>query len=66
VTPSWEAELLRVIEMDPNTVGVASDHWTTGLLAAYLAQQTGITVSLETVRLYLHRHGYVCKWPPGR
>lgn len=63
ITPAWEAELLRVIEFDPHTVGVPSANWTTGLLAAYLAQQTGIAVSDETVRLALHTHDYVCKRP---
>ena len=33
VTPAWEAELRRVIELDPHEVGVASALWTTGLLA---------------------------------
>jgi transposase len=63
VTPAWEAALLRVIAWDPHEVGVASANWTTGLLAAYLAQVTGITVDPETVRLYLHAHAYVCKRP---
>ncbi len=63
VTPAWEAELLRVIEDDPHTVGVESASWTTGLLAGYLARVTGITVDQETVRVYLHAHGYVCKRP---
>jgi len=63
VTPAWEAELLRVIEVDPHEVGVASANWTTGLLAAYLAQQTGISVSDETVRQYLLAHDDVCKRP---
>jgi transposase len=63
VTLQWEAELLRVIERDPHEVGVASPNWTTGLLAAYLARVTGITVDPETVRLYLHAHDYVCKRP---
>src|SRR4029453_14311270 len=49
VTPAWEAELLRVIELDPHEVGVQSANWTTGLLAAYLAEQTGIAASDETV-----------------
>ncbi len=30
-------------------------------LAAYLGQQTGIHVTEETVRVYLHAHDYVCK-----
>ena len=63
VTPAWEAELLRVVELDPHDVGVASANWTTGLLAAYLARHTGIAVGGERVRQYLHAHGYVCKRP---
>src|SRR2546422_517805 len=30
VTPEWKAELLRVIDLDPHTVGVHSANWTTG------------------------------------
>jgi len=30
-------------------------------LAEYLCEQTGIQVSEETVRVYLHAHDYVCK-----
>jgi len=63
VTLAWEAELVRVIELDPHEVGQDTANWTTELLAEYLSQQTGVTVSLETVRVYLHVHGYVCKRP---
>jgi transposase len=63
VTPEWQAELLRVIDRDPHTVGVSSAHWTTGLLTTYLATKTQITVTAETVRLYLQKAGYVCKRP---
>lgn len=63
VTAAWEAELVRVIELDPHEVGVSSENWTTELLAEYLGQRIGIAVSLETVRVYLHAHGYVCKRP---
>jgi transposase len=62
-TPAWEAELRRVIELDPHQVGVASANWTTTLLAAYLAERTGVAVGLETVRVALHAAGYVCKRP---
>src|SRR6266699_2088854 len=58
-----ERELVRVIELDPHEVGVSSANWTTELLAAYLSKHPGIAVSLETVRVYLHAHGYVCKRP---
>lgn len=63
VTPAWEAELVRVIELDPHDVGVATPTWTTGRLATYLAENTGIAVSDETVRQYLLVHDYVCKRP---
>jgi len=63
VTPEWKAELLRVIDLDPHTVGVSSANWTTSLLATYLATTTRITVTAETVRLYLRAAGYVCKRP---
>ncbi len=63
VTAAWEAELLRVIELDPHAVGQDTANWTTERLAEYLGQQTGILVTEETVRVYLHAHGYVCKRP---
>jgi transposase len=63
VTPAWEAELLRVIDLDPHTVGVLTPNWTTQLLAEYLAAHTGIALGLETVRTALHAHDYVCKRP---
>jgi transposase len=63
VTPAWLAELGRVIELDPHTVGVQSAVWTTRLLADYLAEATGHHAAIETVREHLHRLGYVCKRP---
>jgi transposase len=63
VTAAWEAELLRVIELDPYEVGQEIANWTTELLAEYLGQHTGIQVTEETVRVYLHVHGHVCKRP---
>jgi transposase len=63
VTPAWLAELQRVIELDPHTVGVDSVVWTTRLLADYLARVTGHRTGIEAVRVHLHRLGYVCKRP---
>jgi transposase len=63
VTAAWEAELLRVIELDPHAVGQDTANWTTERLAEYLCQQTGIQVTEETVRVYLHAHDSVCKRP---
>src|SRR5256712_3091775 len=55
------AELLRVIELDPHEVGQDTANWTTQRLADYLGQHTGVQVTEETVRVYLHAHDYVCK-----
>ena len=44
-------------------MGEETANWTTQLLASYLAEKTGIKVSLETVRTSLHSLGYVCKRP---
>src|SRR5258706_2875682 len=63
VTAAWEAELLRVIELDPHESGHETANWTTERLADYLGQQTGVRVTEETVRVYLHGHDYVCKRP---
>ena len=61
--PAWVAELERVVERDPHEVGVPSAVWTTRLLADYLARATGHRAGIETVRLALHRLGFVCKRP---
>jgi transposase len=61
--PEWEAELVRVTDLDPHQVGVDSALWTCRLLADYLAEQTGHRAGIETVRLALHRAGFVCKRP---
>ena len=50
-----------MIELDPHEVGQETANWTTTRLAQYLGQHTGIQVTEETVRLYLHAHDYVCK-----
>ena len=63
VTAAWEAELVRVIELAPHEVGQDTANWTTERLAEYLYQQTGVQVTQETVRVYLHAHDYVCKRP---
>jgi transposase len=63
VPPAWRAELERVAELDPRSVGVPSAVWTTGLLAEYLAGVTGHRAAGDTVRGWLHRLGFVCKRP---
>src|SRR6266536_3282574 len=61
--PRWEQELVRVAALDPRSLGVDSALWTCRLLADYLAEVTGHRAGIETVRLALHRAGFVCKRP---
>jgi len=63
-SPRGRAELVRVIELDParqwdriQPTGRAAR------LGQYVGQHTGIQVTEETVRVYLHAHDYVCKRP---
>ena len=63
VPATWEADLRRVVDLDPRSVGVPSAVWTTRLLSAYLEEVTGHHAAIETVRIHLHRAGYVCKRP---
>src|SRR4029450_2326714 len=67
--PAWQAELVRVADLDPHQVGVDSALWSCRLLADYLAEVTGHRAGIETVRIALHRAGWVCKrprWTPSR
>src|SRR6266540_2042869 len=61
--PAWQAGLVRVADLDPHEVGVDSALWTCRLLAGYLAEVTGHRAGIETVRVALHRAGFVCKRP---
>jgi transposase len=58
VTPAWRAALERAVAPDPDPPA-PSRRWTAATLAQYLTTQTGIAVSAESVRLYLHAQGYV-------
>ena len=61
--PQWEAELVRVVDLDPHEVGVDSALWSCRLLADYLAGVTGYRAGIESVRIALNRAGFVCKRP---
>ena len=61
--PAWEQELVRVADLDPHQVEVDSALWSCRLLADYLAEATGHRAGIETVRVALHRAGFVCKRP---
>ena len=61
--PAWEAELVRVADLGPRSVGVDSALWACRLLAGYLAEVSGHLAGTETVRVALHRAGFVCRRP---
>ena len=61
--PAWTAELQRVIDLDPHTVGVASATWTLRLLRGYLAVVTGHRAGLTQVWQALRRRDFVSKRP---
>jgi transposase len=60
---AWRAELARVIDLDPHTVGVPSAVWSLRLLAGYLAEVTGHQAGLTQVWRALHALDFVCKRP---
>jgi len=55
--PGWEAELARIADLDPRSLGVDSALWTCRLLADYLAEVTGHRAGIKTVRIALHPAG---------
>lgn len=63
----WDEEyehlLVETVRHDPRWYGLEQSSWTCALLAGYLAQQTGITMSAERVRVLLHQHGIRLKQP---
>jgi Homeodomain-like domain len=61
--PAWQAELVRVADLEAHEVGVDSALWSCRLLADYLRGVTGHRAGIETVRIALHRAGDVGKRP---
>jgi len=66
-TPRWDEEyevlLVETVRHNPRWYGLEQSSWTCPLLAGYLAEQTGIAMSAERVRVLLHRHGIRLKQP---
>ena len=60
---AYEMALVETVRHDPRWYGLAHSNWTCPLLAGYLAQQTGIVLSAERVRVLLHQHGIRLKQP---
>ncbi len=53
VTPQYVAKLVEVVRLRPRSLGLPFSMWTLARLADYMAEQTGIRVEAETVRVHL-------------
>ena len=60
---AYELLLVETARHDPRWYGLEQSTWTCALLAGYLAQRTGISLSGERVRVLLHQHGIRLKQP---
>jgi transposase len=57
-TLAWQKALADAMERGPRACGIPRPTWTAPLLARYLSQATGVTVSERTVRRGLASLGY--------
>ena len=63
VTPEYVAQLIEVVRLRPRALGLPFSMWTLARLADYMAEQTGIRVSTETVREHLKAADIVLSRP---
>lgn len=63
LTADYRQRLLEAVRRRPRSLNLPYSLWTLQRLVDYLAEQTGIRVSDETVRLLLHRNGIVMSRP---
>lgn len=63
VTSAYQEQLLHVVRRRPRSLDQPYSLWTLQRLADYLAEQTGIRVSIETVRRQLKAAGIVLSRP---
>lgn len=60
---AYRQKLLQVVRQRPRSVGQPYSMWTLRRLADYMAEQTGIRLSYEAVRLYLKAGDIVMSRP---
>ncbi len=53
ITPEYRTQLAEVVRVRPRSLGLPYSIWTLARLADYMAEQTGIRVEAEAVRIYL-------------
>ncbi len=63
VTQAFREQLVQVVRQHPRSLGQPYSMWTLQRLADYLAEQTGIRVEAETVRVYLNAADIVLSRP---
>jgi transposase len=63
VTPAYEEKLVAAVRVRPRSLDLAFSMWTLQRLADYLAEETGIRVHAETVRLHLAKQEIVLSRP---
>ena len=63
LTPAYAEQPVAAVRRRPRSLGQPYSLWTPQRLADYLAEQTGIRLSDETVRWCLRRASIVLSWP---
>jgi transposase len=63
VTEEYRELLVEALRRRPRSLGLPFSLWTLRRLADYMAEQTGIRVEYETVRLHLKAEGIVLSRP---
>jgi transposase len=63
VTPAYQEKLVQVVRQRPRSLDQPYSMWTLQRLADYLAEQTGIRVEAETVRVHLKAADIVLSRP---
>lgn len=63
LTVAYQAELIRVVRQRPRSLGQDFSMWTLQRLVDYMAEQTGVRVSSECLRLHLKKAEIVLSRP---
>lgn len=63
VTPAYQELLIRTVRQRPRSLGQPYSLWTLQRLADYMAEETGIRISAETVRVHLKAADIVISRP---
>ena len=63
MTPEYVSQSVDVVRLLPRSLGLAFSVWTLPRLADYMAEQTGIQIEGETVRVHLKDNEIVLSRP---